>query len=100
MLKIRTETEDWREIVNGWVLDAEDERPDFEVDQLADELCCDVLRLLNDAGVEYERAYHQSVGAFAIVQAGDEAEREAFDTAIEAATADLKKSIARRKRSD
>lgn len=95
MLKIKTETECWREVVNGWVLDADDDRPVHEVDQLADELCNDVLRRLSEAGVDYERAYSQSVGAFAIVQAGDQAERDAFDNASCDAVAAMRQAVRR-----
>ena len=87
MLRLRMNTEDWREKVTGWVGQDED------VDALADELCGDVLTRLAADGVEYERAHQQSVGAFAIVQGGTPAERAAFDAALDAAVRLMKTTV-------
>lgn len=82
MLKLRMNNEDWREQVIGWVADDLDE---VQTDWAAESLRGDVLRRLDDAGVEYETAYQQSVGTHVIVQAGTPIERDAFDSALEAA---------------
>lgn len=90
MLKIRMETEDWREyLVNRLEVD------EIDAAALADELCSDTLTRLHRAGVDYERAYQQSVGAFCILQrGGSDADRAAFDDALDAALAEMRKSLA------
>lgn len=87
MLKLRTNTEDWREQVIGWT-DCES-LDEVQIDDRAAALQRDVLNRLADAGVEYERAHQQSVGTHVIVQAGTPAERDAFDAAMAAAVASL-----------
>ena len=86
MLKLRWNTEDWRELITGRLLDETLARLDeTEVDDLADQLCSETLRRLDDSGVPNEQAHQQSSGAFAIIQAGTQAERAAFESAVDAA---------------
>lgn len=87
MLKLKYENECWRECLLNEIDKAE---ADFGVclpvdayDDAADELCRGVLEKLADAGVDYERAYQQSVGAFVIVQGGTDEERETFNVAFD-----------------
>ena len=100
MLKLRYDTEDWLEALVDSICRAEaevgldseaTEKSDY--DDLADELCSDVLRYLSDQGVDYGPAYQQSVGAFAIVQGGDDDERAAFDAAFEKCEKEIYQSV-------
>ena len=80
-MKIKFETECWREEIVGW-LDCEG-LTDGEIDAKADRLCENVISLLRRNGIEVERAHAQKIGAFAIVQSATDAERAAFDAALE-----------------
>lgn len=87
MLRLRTNTEDWRELLTGAIDEAEarhgcESDIDF-YDAAADELCDLVLTDLFDSDVMWERAHQQSVGSFVIVQNGTTVERAAFDAAVE-----------------
>lgn len=94
MLKLRLNTEDWREQITGWT-DCET-LDEVQIDWAAERLQRDVLTRLADAGVDYERAYQQSVGTHVIVQAGTQAERGAFDAALETAMCEAREDVARR----
>ena len=99
MLKLRYKTEDWREALIDVVCQVESDLDvEFDMicyDECADELCNDVLRRLDGAGVEYEQAYQQSVGSCVIVQSGTDSERAEFDRAFDAACEAVKESVIR-----
>ena len=86
MLTLRFNTEDWLEALSATIDEVEAEVGcDFDMTfyaELADDLLREVLNRLGDAGVEYERAWRQSVGAFVIVQAGTDKDRQAFAEAL------------------
>ncbi len=80
MLRIRMDVEDWRENVLPAVEDGED------ADEVAEDIRSQVLRSMSDSGIDYERAYTQSVGAHVILQSADTAdEEEAFGIALDRA---------------
>jgi len=89
MIKIRYETEDWRDKL-GSVIDFVEGRLGASLnvncyDEVADELCNRVLARLIDEGYEVKPAYQQSVGNYVLLQhASTEAERDAFDSALQA----------------
>lgn len=99
MLKLKYETECWQAAIANEIDRAEmaagvDLGSEIYEDS-ADQFRRDVCNALSDAGVDYERAYQQSVGTQVIVQAGTKAERDAFDTACESAIPAARKAIAR-----
>ena len=90
MLTLMNDTESWREALVADIDRAEHEcGADNDVtsyNELADELCCDVLRLLDAAGVSHRRAYQQSMGAFVLIQSAlSDAEIGAFYIALDTA---------------
>lgn len=83
-MKIRFNTEDWREQITGWVEGGNDEStPDYIIDEAAEDLSERVISRLRADGFGVEQAYSQSVGNGAIFQSGTDAEREEFDHALE-----------------
>lgn len=99
MLRLKYETECWREALLDTIVSVESEiGVDNDIDSYddcADEFCILTLQLLADGGVDYERAYQQSRGSFVIVQGGSEAEVEAFDDAMHKATDHVRDSVVR-----
>jgi hypothetical protein len=89
-MKLNNATENWRELVNGWILVDDHDRPESAVDAIADELANDVLDAIFDEGMIWENDFRQSVGAFQIVQRATDAERKAFDDAVVAACTKLR----------
>lgn len=94
MLRIRFDTEDWREhLIDDisdleWELDVDQDASNY--DDVADAFCCATLDLLAHRDIDYERAYQQSVGTNVLLQrGGSEAEREAFDSAMEGAREEI-----------
>jgi len=89
MLKLRHDTEDWREALAEDIDIAETScGADNDVtnyDELADELCRDVLDLLDAAGIAHQRVYQQTRGAFVLVQDGSDDESHAFYVALDTA---------------
>lgn len=81
-MRLRLDTEDWREQVVGWVVDPSDKLDDYQVDMLADQLSQDVVRALQHKGLEVERAYQQSRGWGVIFQGGTKEEESAFDSVL------------------
>ena len=74
MLRIRIDTEDWREQIVGWGdVDAIEAAGECAIDDAADQLCEAVLDRLDEAGIEYKRAPKQSIGTFEILQSGGSA---------------------------
>lgn len=88
MLKLRYNTEDWRDLIASEIDAVESELGvdnDAGVyDEAADLLCTEVLDWLTEHDVEHERAYQQSHGNWIIIQSGTDAEREKFHEAVEA----------------
>lgn len=82
MLRLRHDTEDWRELLGGMIDEAESatgQPLDANCyDDAADSLCCAVLDRLTYEGIAHERAWQQCVGNFVIVQSGTDVEREAY----------------------
>ncbi len=99
MLKLRHETEDWREALISTVCEVEAElgvdRDADSYDDCVNEFCRLTLARLSAAGVDHERAYQQSRGAFVIAQSGDDNELEALDAAMEAARDDVRDFVVR-----
>lgn len=94
MLVIKNEIENWREHAYA-IVSEEVERESF-YDEVAEEIRDETLRLYQDAGFDYEITRKgQSVGAFAIVQDGTEAEKDAFRAALDAALDALKPRVAK-----
>lgn len=88
-MKIKHETECWRELITGWHPDA-NSLDDSRIDELADQLRSDVLTALAEQGITTERAHGQKVSAFAIVQSATDSEQSAFDTAVQTAVSHWK----------
>jgi hypothetical protein len=100
---LNTATENWRNSLLDLIGRAEEEvgldsasTELADYDECADELASATLTALTDAGVEWIQAYQQSVGAFAIIQGGDAAEIEAFNSALESALVGIYPSVLRR----
>src|SRR5690606_35208433 len=89
MLRLRYNTEDWREQLAG-IIDKACEEFGLEASHIddvmwedaADHLCSDTLDLLERRGVEFEQAHQQSRGAFVIVQDGEPHEVKAFEECL------------------
>lgn len=58
---------------------------DSDLEAVGNEIIGAALRDLSDRGIDYERAYSQSVGSFVIVQDCTPSEREAWQAAIDRA---------------
>lgn len=73
-MKIKFETECWRPLVLDAAYRAglpDEALDDATVDALADDLCRAVLSRLFAAGIDYQRAYGQRIGAEVILQTPD-----------------------------
>ena len=81
-MRLRWDTEDWREQVVGWVIDPSANLDDYEIDMLADQLSLKVISALQDRGFEVDRAYQQSRGWAVIFQDGTKDEEAAFDSVL------------------
>ncbi len=95
MLKLRYRTEDWRD--HAVELNPTDSTPEpfIDDDELADELRKLTLNRLMDARIEFQSAPHQTVGNSVIIQHADtQAERDAFDAAMESAKFELRVMLA------
>lgn len=89
MLKIRYHTEDWLELLVTEIVVVERKtNKELELscyEDVANSLCCDVLRILADDNVDYQSCYTQKRGAQVILQDWlNDDERAAFDAAVEA----------------
>lgn len=89
MLRLRYNTEDWRNCLNDAIDSACREHGmdtsyygDECWNDVADQLCIDTLAMLDKRDIEYERAHQQSRGTHVIVQSGEPDEVEAFDECL------------------
>lgn len=100
MLRLRYNTEDWRNCLNDAIDSACREHGldtsyygDECWNEAADQLCSDTLAMLDKRDIEYERAHQQSRGTHVIVQDGEPHEIEVFDECLAEAMEAAEKEV-------